>query len=345
MGETVKRGAFRFLKSGTYYLGFFFFYLSLYGITYSLAESLEFKPSSLYGGVTLAVSVLTLAVFAISGAKSETVTRVFHSNAFVFAAAHFATLSYRVFSPDPLGDPIFAANVAVSLVSLAAIPFFDTRSDFRIRSGAYVAFLSYVFLCLTAFVVGTFETSLFKTALAVSFVESVVAFDFLTRLRRLREYRNVSAYVGALFSYLSVAGLAVYVTTHGTDLFALVLSFVVAVFQTYLHSKYENYLSLSSVIGIVWFLYFDAFFPYPASGFFPYALFVFALPAVFSAVAKFKTFHHFDKQFLYGASLLHAFAFFLGYFFRFSDVSVLEISVLSLGSSILLFASYVGMRR
>ncbi len=55
----------KFLKSGTYYLGFLFFYLSLYGIAYSLSSSLGFVPKELYGWLTLALSVIAFATFAI----------------------------------------------------------------------------------------------------------------------------------------------------------------------------------------------------------------------------------------------------------------------------------------
>lgn len=55
----------KFLKSGTYYLGFLFFYLSLYGIAYSLAGSMGITLELLYGWLTLGLSVIAFAIFAI----------------------------------------------------------------------------------------------------------------------------------------------------------------------------------------------------------------------------------------------------------------------------------------
>lgn len=65
MAAEAKEHAVKFLKSGTYYLGFLFFYLSLYGIAYSLASSLGFTLESLYGWLTLALSIIAFAIFAI----------------------------------------------------------------------------------------------------------------------------------------------------------------------------------------------------------------------------------------------------------------------------------------
>lgn len=140
-------------------------------------------------------------------------------------------------------------------------------------------------------------------------------------------------------------GVFLYVLSRGTDAYILILAFAVSAFQFYLHAKYENYLSLASVLGLSSFLYFRAFYPEVADGFFPFFLFCFGFPLGVLGFAKWKTFHHFDRHFLFGSGILHAFSCFVGYFFRFSSYSVLEISLLSLGFSVLLFASFLGLRK
>lgn len=63
IASEAKGQAMLFLKSGTYYLGFSLFYLSLYGIAYSLAPSLGMPSSSVYGGLTVALSLCSVALF------------------------------------------------------------------------------------------------------------------------------------------------------------------------------------------------------------------------------------------------------------------------------------------
>jgi hypothetical protein len=113
-----------------------------------------------------------------------------------------------------------------------------------------------------------------------------------------------------------------------------------------LHAKYENYLSYLCVLAIAWYVYFDAFFPSAASGFFPFFLFVFAFPGLGVLLAGSRSVPgRYGRHFLLGVAILHASAFSASYFFRFSGVSVLEISLLSLAFSILLFGSYLSLRK
>lgn len=340
----VRENALRFLKSGTYYLGFLFFYLSLYGIAYSVAETLGTAPVVLYGWLTLSLSVIAFSGFATLGPKHDVAYKFFRSNAFVFSAIHFVLLAYRLAEGTEL-DTVFVANVAVSLGSLATVVFFGGYGDRRARSATYLALLAYAYVCSVALSVRFFGFDPVKSSLSVLFLESVAVFDGLTRLKQLKEFRSVGAYAGAVFSYLAVLGIFLYVPWKGTDGFILSMAFFVSAFQVYLHAKYENYLSLSSVLALSAFLYFQAFLPGVTDGFFPFFLFCFGFPVAVAAFAKWKTFHHFDRQFLYGSGIVHALACFLAYFFRFSAYSVLEISLLALGSSVLFFFSYLGMRR
>lgn len=116
IASEAKGQAIRFLKSGTYYLGFSLFYLSLYGIAYSLAPSLAMASSSVYGWLTMALSVCSAILFFAFGPKHDVASKIFRSNAFVFSAVHFSLLAYRCFSGVPL-DPTFIANVVLSLAS------------------------------------------------------------------------------------------------------------------------------------------------------------------------------------------------------------------------------------
>lgn len=152
---------------------------------------------------------------------------------------------------------------------------------------------------MLALFVRVFSFDTVRSALSLVFLESVAVFDGLTRIRQLREFRSVGAYAGAVMSYFAVIGIFLYVIFQGTDAFVLVLAFAVSAFQFYLHAKYENYLSLASVIAVTSFLYFRAFYPEPVDGFFPFLLFTFGFPLATIAFAKWKTFHHFDRHFLF----------------------------------------------
>ncbi len=181
--------------------------------------------------------------------------------------------------------------------------------------------------------------------MTVLFLEAVAVFDGLTRIRRLREYRSVGAFAGVVFSYVCVLSVFAYAFWREIDAFILAYAFFVSAFQAYLHAKYENYLSVVSVLAVSAFLYFQAFFPNPSAGFFPYALFSFGFPLAVTAVAKWKTFHSYDRHFLFASAILFVFSTFVGYFFHFSAYSVLEISLFSLAASVLFFVSYLGLRK
>ncbi|MDQ1343819.1 MAG: hypothetical protein QG650_539 [Patescibacteria group bacterium] len=335
--------ALSFFKTGTYYIGFLLFYLSLYGIAYSLSKSLGMTPKVLYGWLTLSLSVVTLSAFAFFGTKHDVAYKIFRSNAFVFSTLHFFFLVYRLFWGGKF-DPIFVTNVVLSLGSLATVVFVGNYGDRRQRSSAYLFFLAYSYVCALSLAMRIFGFDSAKSALAILFLESVAVFDGLTRIRQLKEFRSIGAYAGLVISYLAVVGIFVYVAARNADAFIISLALAISAFQTYLHAKYENYVSLASVLALVGLLYFETFFPRVSEGFFPFLLFCFGFPAGVAVFAKWKTFHQFDRQFLFGSGILHVLACFAGYFFRFSAYSILEISLLSLGSSVLFFLSYLGMR-
>lgn len=190
-----------------------------------------------------------------------------------------------------------------------------------------------------------FSASPAVTALSLLLTYAVIAFDALPRVRSLSHFRAASSYVGAAYSYLCVAGAFAYSLAIGFDAFVIGVFFVIGAFHLYLHAKYGNYVSYFSVLAIAWYAYFKAFAPSPDSGFFPFLVFTFGLPAVSVSLSKFaKPIGHYDRHVLSGLGILHAFLFSGSYFFRFASYSVLEISLLSLGLSIILFFSYVSVR-
>lgn len=116
-------------------------------------------------------------------------------------------------------------------------------------------------------------------------------------------------------------------------------------FQAYVHAKHENYLSLLSLALLGVFLYGKTFFPDPTSGFFPFLAFCFGFPAIAGGIAKWRTFHRYDRHFLYGSGIAFATVASGSYFFRFSSYEILEISLLLLANSALMFVSYLGLRK
>lgn len=184
---------------------------------------------------------------------------------------------------------------------------FGSYSEPRERNAAYLFFLVYAYAASVALFIRAFGVDEIHALLSVLFLEAVAVFDGLTRIRKLREYRSVGAFAGAVFSYVCVLSVFAYAFWKGIDAFILVYAFFVSAFQAYLHAKYENYLSVTSVLAVSAFLYFQAFFPGPASGFFPYVAFSFGFPLAIVTVAKWKTFHAYDRHFLFASAILFAF--------------------------------------
>lgn len=189
----ARRHAIRFLKSGTYYLGFFFFYLSFYGIAYSLAGDFGYPVTTVFEAVATVISLSVILAYALLGPSHDVAGKLFRSNAFVFSGIYFSILAYRIFFGGGFA-PLFVVNAAISLGCLATVVWHGGYSDFRQRGFAYLFLLAFAYACFVAVPVRALGTDPFRTALSVLFLQSVAVFDGLTRIRPLRELRPLCAY-------------------------------------------------------------------------------------------------------------------------------------------------------
>ncbi len=332
------------LQNGTYYLAFFFFYLSFYGLAYGLSPMVDMETKRLFGVCTLGLSVLLLAAFLVFRKTNPTVCRAFRSNSFVFSAVHFLILGFHMSVGGDFDATLFP-NVALSIGSLALVAVADPTADRSRKRLAYGFFLGYSFLAFLAFFHLFFQTPFAATAIALLFAYSVAAFDVLPRFRPIAPFRTVSTYFGAAFSYACVVSAFAYALFYGNDAFVWSAFLGTAAFHAFLHAKYENYLSYFSVLAIVWYAYFSVVFPEPQSGFFPFFAFAFLLPAASVAAARFvRPVGRHDRHVLSAFALLHVFGSAVAYFPLFPERSVLEISLLFFGLSVILFSSYLAVR-
>lgn len=331
------------LKKISYYLSFFFFYLSLYGIVYGINGIYGFFDlTTVYSLLTLGLSLaIGWVFFVMRPKKNEVVFRLFRSNFIAFSLVYTVLFaSYFFLGKTP--NFLFVFNSLVSLGGLISILFFDHFLDHERKVYTYIFSLFYSFLLLFFYFHFLFATETTVLFLVLTHLSSIGIFEGLPRIRQFKSFAYISKYIGVVMNYGGLVILSIYMLFSPITWILASILLISVVFQIMVHIKNENYLSFAFALFSLFLLYTKLFFPYLSDSFLSLILFAFGLPIFLSSIAFLvRTPHPLDVYFLHYSGIFFSICF-SGYYFLFlSSPTILLISAIFLLQSLLLFFSYL----
>lgn len=334
------------IKKGSYYLAFLFFYISLYGMLYG-ANLLygDFDNFALFQGLLFGISlVVTIVFFGVLQKKNETVFLLFRSNFIIFSVLSALFLLFSLFSSYEY-NWLFTVNVVFSLLWVAGIlyfdPFFGKKKEY-----IYGPLLCY-FLLIVYFYTHSLFPEIQKGILlfSIASILSMGYFEYLPRVSFLKAFSHISKNVGILMNYVSFVGIFLYMGYYSITPFLFLLSNVSAGFHLWVHRRFKNYISLSLVLVLIVFFYTKFLFS-STDWFFASALFIFLLPACFiGSTFVLSIRDSIDRYFLHYSALIFSFVGIVYYFIQVAEFDILKLSTMFLLESLLLFASYVWVKK
>lgn len=337
----------QYLKKGSYYLSFLLFYCSLYGIVYGLNLIYHFSDfSSLFHNVALFITLsITIIYLFFFSKKQETIFLIFRSNCIIFSGIYTIFLIYLLFYKETITTS-FIINSIFPLFTLLSVSIFD---EFFSKKNTYT--YSFFLFYLLLFVI--FYCSIFFPALPLVNIFLYVGiffaysyFNIFPRLLIFRPFGPLLQYIGMIIGNTVLFILLIIIYFQPLNFSYIFLLGITCIFQYFLHKKSKNYISYSLSLFSFIFLYVKIFFLYNTFAFFTYFLFVFILPVAFIGGSYFfRMKYQWDVYILHYAWIIFSFIY-IGYYFIFiENISILSFSSVVFLESLILFMSYVRLKK
>lgn len=337
-----------FLKKGSYYIAFLFFYTSLFGIMYSTNLVYNFSQfSEIFHTITLVLSGSIMGIFFFFlQKKQETVFLLFRSNCIVF------TLIYSVFllvfliegtSPGIL----FIINSILPLITLFSVLVYDSFFT-QNKKYIYLLFLLYIFLIGGYYFSLLFShTPLWDVFLVVLTLCTVLFTLVFPSIPFFRPFSRLSQEVGVQLSYiLSFSAFSFLFILPFSFLYLSIIGISLLYHYT-LYTETKNLVSYIMFLLSIILLYIKSFLFFWGISLPAFLLFIFLLPYIYIGyhyiVPKSSPWELYILHSLgIGFSIL---AFLFYWMERGFNLDILSFSLFLFFESILLFLSYVGIKK
>lgn len=192
-----------YIKKGSYYASFLFFYLSLYGFVYGINLIYNFSNfSEIFYFITFFISLsVTIIFFSFLQKKHETIFLIFRSNCIIFSIIYSSILLFFLWN-NIIPSTIFVVNSLFPVITIVSVLLFD--SFFKEKSKyIYILFLFYIFL------IGIYYTSLIFSSVPLwHIVLGIISFFmvaytfFFPLLSSFRKYTSISQTIGRYMGYI-----------------------------------------------------------------------------------------------------------------------------------------------
>lgn len=331
----------------SYIIAFFFFYISLYWISYSI--NIE-----LFSIFTLILNILIIILFFIFYNKDKPIINLIHrSNFLVFSfiwLINFISTLVNVINLEfiqyPLLDSIFIINSLLSLIWLISIIILDKYIEIHKKNAFYLYFLTYFSTLLIFYIKYYFDINYILFLIYIWFVLSIIYFELIIKIKYFTIFDAVSKYYWIFINY--IINLFVFILLFIYPEFFWYFIFILFCwisFHYYIHNKYKNYFSLFIVLLSIILIYIKLFIPIQPDEFIKYITFIYILPFIFITYTYFiKTKYEYDNYFINFSWILFSIVSIIVYFSISKDFYILHISIIFLLQSFLLFSSFAKLR-
>ena len=323
-----------------YYGSFLLVYIAAYGILHTFNLPYEYFISGMGGFFLL---LFLSSIFVI---KKELFTILFRTNT-IFLSIYASIL-------------VFIKLFGIWEISWWLI----LNSGFFLFCGTLEFFLDtavvkkkiYVFYLIFAFIYVLFLGKLFLfenihlAVVSIALVFGILAFEYLPKVLPLKPYVIESKYFWVLLTYFGLLYVGILISFFkgffSVDI--VILSLVWAIFQWYVHKRFENYPSYMLAIWVFVLIYTKMFFLYEVNSFFFYFLYTSVFPGLVIAYTQLiDTKRIYDYYILFVSGLFVSIGGIISYFIAQEPGAdwILPGSVFALLEAALFFIGYVRLKK
>lgn len=337
-----------YFKKWSYYVAFLFFYLSLYGIVYGLNLLYNFSNfSEIFHYITFIISVLVISIFFFFLKKRhETISLIFRSNSVIFTIIYsFLFILYIGNNIEP--SLFFTIDSMLPIVTLLSVLLFDSFFQER-NKNIYLFFLFYIALIMGYYVTIIFPSlSLWPMFLGMmTFLMMLYTFIF-PLFYYFRQYIFVSQKVGIYIGYIVSMSVVASIIFESISLFYSFILIISLIYQYTLYKFFRNYISYIVFLTTLIFLYLKIFLILGSTSFMMSFIYIFLLPYLFIG-ASYVFYMKFTKEIyiLHLMGMGMSIIVIIYYFITTGSIhDILSLSILSFFESILIFLSYVRLKK
>lgn len=337
-----------FFKKWSYYLAFLLFYTSLYGFIYSINLIYQFFDSSeIFNYITFTISlVITIIFFVLRQKKHETIFHIFRSNCIVFTTIYSIFISFFLIE-NRLPSVFFIINSMFPIITLISVMIYDTFFKEK-KQYIYLFFLFYTFL------IGWYYSSLVflgisffhLTLYILSFFMMVYTFVF-PRIKYFYAFKTLSQTVWIYMSYVLSFATILSILFEPISYNSPFLLSISIVYNYIIYRLFKNHIEYTLALIALISFYIKIFIVYWGDSLFAYSIFIFLLPSIFlGANYMLPIKSQKDVYILHFFSIVFSVIAILYYLIEmhaFGDM--LRLSILFFFESILVFASYVQLKK
>jgi hypothetical protein len=335
--DTFKKTIPLFQKTA-YLIAFFFFYLSLYWISYSFWWKL-------FPYFTLIISLIIILLYFIFIKKQRpAIDLIFRSNFLIFSFLYIILFIKRLVYNESIDD-IFIINSSLSLFWIITTIISDKHIEKIKKYVFYSYLLSYLNIFILFYIRYYFKIPYELLISYIFFILGIFYFEFISKIKIFKIYDLNSKYYWLLLNYIvSIIAFSYLFIYFNFWHFVLILFWGI-IFNYSVHVRYKNYLSFCTVLLSLILLYVKNFIPLDPSDFFTFVLFIYLLPFVYIGYTYiFENKYEYDNYFIHFSALLFSLVTIVIYFIMSKDFQILHISIIFLLQSFLLFGSFAKLK-
>lgn len=335
--DSVKKIIPLFQKT-SYLIAFFFFYISLYWISYSFWWDL----------FPLFIMFLTLFLyilyFMFLNKQKEIINLVYRSNILILSSFYLILFFYKIFIWWEINS-IFIINSILWLVWLFLILAFDFKLNNYNKNYYYLYFLFYInifsFFILNYF----FILNLTLLLIYIWLIFSILIFEIFPRIKFFYKFEYISKYYWIYLNYLITIFCFILLFNFSNIWHPILILFIWIFLHYFVHKIYKNYLSLILVLITLILFYIKYFIPVDYNNFLLNLIFIYILPLIFISYTFFiKNKYEYDNYFINFSAIIFSIVAIILYFIFSRDFDILHISIITLFQSFLLFWSFIKLK-
>ncbi|MDD2487575.1 MAG: hypothetical protein PHS92_04345 [Candidatus Gracilibacteria bacterium] len=326
------------IQKASYFIAFLFFYMSLYGISYSF-------EGNLFSIFTLIISLALTGIFFHRLKEDKNIIfLLFRSNFLVFSILYFIFFIIYLFDFSKV-DIIFFFNSFLSLFGLFSILVFDRKYPIFKKNMIYIYLLFYILIFTFFYLSFLFNIPNTILFLYIGMIYSIVFFEYMPKIKHFAEFMEISKYFGTILNYIVIitAMILLFLDYNLSEVITILI--IGLIFNLYIHVKFQNYISYSLILLTSAFLYIK-FFGLDHTNLISAILFIFVFPIIlmlYSFLVKMKYFY--DNYFLHYFGIIFSLIGIIYYIVMSRDFDILHISILLLLESMLFFTSFVKLKK
>lgn len=335
--DTFKR-TIPLIQKISYIIAFFFFYLSLYWISYSFW-------GNLFPIFILIISLIISSVFYINLKKQKLVVNlIFRANYFIFSFLYILFFINKIVYSEWI-DNIFILNSFISFIWLLSVVLFDKIMDLNKKKTYFIYMISFFNIANFFFINYYFNIPLILLSIYICFIYSIFYFEYLWKIKYLSLFDNNSKIYWIILNYISIISSFVFLFYYTNYWHFALIIFISMIFNYLVHYRYKNYFSYFLVFLSLIVFYLKYFIPLDINNFVIYIIFIYLLPTIFIIYTYLvKEKYNKDNYMVHSIAILFTIISIITYLFMSKNFDILSLSIIFLLESFILFWSFAKLK-